>query len=286
MKIVIFGLSRSGTTALFYLLKNSLHRNTVCLFEPLRFDEKDIRRNKFKELLFGRRDENVLAKVLSFRPDYPADTDSFASFDKQVLIVRDPRDRLISRLLYGVHASNFCDQPDRAQSFISVLKRKEADPASISIMTLLETFATLNGEQFSFDAWASHYSRHSINRPLAFHDTNPQLFLFRYEDLIDGRLQELGDYIGASLGGTATVPQQLARVERTKDYGAWRDWFTKEDVAKLQPVLQPFLDRYYSGADWILKDRPAIRPEHGSSYVEGLINQRRALIKLPALRHD
>jgi hypothetical protein len=150
MKIVIFGLARSGTAALFYELKNSLPSDTVCLFEPRSFDANALKKSKLKRLIFGSSGLPVLAKVLPFRPNNPADTDSFANFEKQILIVRDPRDRLVSRLLYGVYASRFYEQPDRAHEFVELLNTKEENSTSVPMLALLEAFATLTDEQFSF----------------------------------------------------------------------------------------------------------------------------------------
>jgi hypothetical protein len=70
-------------------------------------------------------------------------------------------------------------------------------------------------------------------------------------------------------------------VTRTKNYGAWRHWFTAEDVEYLRPVLQPFLDRYYAEADWELSASPSISAEYGSLYIERIVNDRRATMKMP-----
>ena len=70
---------------------------------------------------------------------------------------------------------------------------------------------------------------------------------------------------------------------RTKGYGSWRSWFTPEDVAVLRPMLQPYLDRYYPGADWNLDPSPKLDPAHGSVYVKRLISEQRARRNLPPL---
>jgi hypothetical protein len=43
--------------------------------------------------------------------------------------------------------------------------------------------------------------------------------------------------------------------------------------------MQPFLDRYYSVADWRLAAVFSIRAEHASGYVERIVNDKRALMK-------
>lgn len=84
MKIVIFGLAKSGTTALFYKIKNSLPPDTVCLFEPRSFDPRAVKKKRIKSLLSHRREPDVLAKVLPFRPHDPADVDSFSHFERLI----------------------------------------------------------------------------------------------------------------------------------------------------------------------------------------------------------
>jgi hypothetical protein len=79
------------------------------------------------------------------------------------------------------------------------------------------------------------------------------------------------------------VADELRRVERTRRYGAWRDWFTPEDVEALRPSLQPYLDRYYRGGDWSLNEAPRIEPDHSSRYVERVVDEKRRLMGLVPL---
>jgi hypothetical protein len=284
MRTVIFGLARSGTTALFYKIKNSLPPNTLCLFEPTSFDPQNLKQRKFRSFFAGPRKPYVLAKVLPFRPHVAVDAESFSDFEKQILIVRDPRDRLISRLLYGVYHSNFYHLDYEVNAFVQELKKKEADPGLVSMKTLLETFARLNGEDFSFDDWAMQQHHNCVDRPLDFHKRFSSVFTYKYEDMIDQRLDELRDYLGLTLAATTRVPSELSRVARTENYGAWRHWFTNDDVEYLRNIFQPYLDRYYPEADWNLSSLPSIPAEHGSLYIERIVNQRRATMNLPVFR--
>jgi hypothetical protein len=282
MKIVIFGLAKSGTTALFYILKRSLPSRTVCMFEPRSFDARAVRRKPIRSFFKGNREPNVLAKVLPFRPNDPADAESFCHFEKQIFIIRDPRDRIISRLLYGIYDSNFFDDDRKVTTFLEMLKQKESDSSSVSVKDLLAAFAALNGEIFSFDDWARSYRQKSIDKPLDFHEQHADLFLFKYEAMIDQRLDHLAQYLGLTIHGPVSVAPELNRVTRTKNYGDWRNWFTTEDVESLRPVLQSFLDRYYPQADWELSASPSIAAAHGSLYIQRIVNDRRAIMKRPA----
>ncbi|HEX8282720.1 MAG TPA: sulfotransferase domain-containing protein [Pyrinomonadaceae bacterium] len=281
MRVVIYGLAKSGTTALFYLIRDSLAPGAVCLFEPRAFDPRAVKKGLLARLIRGRREPDVLAKVLPFRPTEPADAASFDGFDKQILLVRDPRDRAVSRLLYGVYNSTFCKRDAPLADFLDLLKRKEADPRSVSVRELLQTFARLNGDEFSFDGWAAEQARHSVRAPLDFHDCHAGLFVCKYEEMVEGRLAALEDYLGLKLSEEVSVPAEHRRVTRSKTHGGWRDWLTPEDVEYLRPVLRPYLGRYYAGADWDLSERPAIPADFGSGYVLRIVNERRAAEGLP-----
>jgi hypothetical protein len=276
MRVVIYGLAKSGTTALFYKIKNALPRDAVCLFEPHAFDPRAARVRPLARLLRGRREPDVLAKVLPFRPSGAAVAASFDGFDKQILLVRDPRDRLVSRTLYVAYHSTFYHRDAELAAFLGLLKEKEADPRAVSLMELLKTFARLNGDEFSFDTWAADYARHSVRAPLEFHGCRPGLFVCKYEEMVAGRLGALEAYLGLRLGDDAALPAEHRRVARTKAGGNWRDWLTPEDVESLRPVFGPYLERYYAEADWELSARPSIPAEFGSGYVLRIVNERRA----------
>ena len=276
MKIVIYGLAKTGTSALFYKLKNSLPPNTICLFEPQSWGRVSRLRTRLKMTLTGRGQRHVLAKVLPFWRGKPVQLEDFATFDKQILIVRDPRDRLISGLLYQVYNLDFFGRDDAVARFVGLLRQKEADPGSVSVLTLLDTIASLAGEPFSTAMWADDYGDRAIRKPLEFHRQRSHVHVFRYEDMVDGDFAALEKYLGMTLTGKAEVGPEVQRVVRRKTYGDWRNWFTEGDVEIIRPVLKPYLDRYYPGAEWHLNEAPRVSPEHASRYVERIVNERRA----------
>jgi hypothetical protein len=281
VKIVIYGLGKSGTSALFYKVKSSLPKGTIALFEPSSFGLRERAEGRARALLRGRVRPDVLAKVLPCDPR-PVRVRDFDRFDRQVLIVRDPRDWLLSALLYrSYHAGGFHADPE-AGAFLELLRRKEADPRSVPVISLLH--ALERAQQAASPAASSgRFPEQALARLLAFHAERRHLPFFRYEQMVDGDFRAAEDILGFPLTGSSTLPQSLWRVVRTKGYGAWRDWFTQADMETFRPVLRPFLDRYYPGSDWDLSPSPSLDPDQGSRYVERLINEKRELLGLPRI---
>ena len=279
MKIVIFGLSKSGTSALFYKVRNSLPA-CISLFEPVSYGATDRLREHLKALKRGYLPRHVVAKVLP-EGRRPVRLRDFDAFERQVLIVRDPRDRLVSALLYRSYHADFAPDDAAALEYIALVRRKEADPGAVPLLRLVEAFERLEKTADALDAWIKRYRTRAVTRPLHFHAERPLLPVFQYEDLVDQRFGRLEEIVGFPLSGAAAVPDNLKRVVRTKGAGAWRNWLTPEDIGVLRPLLAPYMEAYYPGGDWDLSEAPAIRPEHASLYVTRLIDERRALTGLP-----
>ena len=124
MKVVIAGLGKSGTTALFFTLKRAMPPDTHHLFEPSRFDAQTGMTS------------NVLAKILI------RDSTEYASFDdfeKKILIIRDPRDIIVSRVLYDIYnAPDACRDAAKIDAFVRLLRRKEAEPRNVSLLEIID----------------------------------------------------------------------------------------------------------------------------------------------------
>jgi hypothetical protein len=282
VKIVIYGLAKSGTSALFYKIRNSLPSGTIELFEPSSYGWPDRLRTRLKALRRGRPWPDVLAKVLPW--DWrPVRIEDFERFDRRILLVRDPRDRLVSGLLYRSYNATFVAHEAPAMEFLDLIRKKESEPGRIPVLRLIEAFERLERQAGGRADWLEQYRSRGLAEPLRFHDARPRLAMFRYEDLVDSRFASLEAALDMPLGGSATVPPALERVVRTKRYGAWRHWFTREDVDTLRPAMTPFLDRYYPDGDWDISPSPHLDSAQGSDYVERIVNERRALLDLPPL---
>ena len=263
MKILIMGLARSGTTALYFKIKEALPETIWCLYEPPRFDPSD-----------PGAAPDVLAKILiSHTADF--DYASFRDFNKHILIVRDPRDHLVSRLLYRACSDPKFRQDDtNVARFIDTVRAKEANPRSISILGLLDRYNGLSGQgRASPSAGSNPVPRSWAIGPysvaLDFHRRQEGLFTYKYEDLVAGSHLAIEEYVGISLPrGEAAVTAAYEHVARTKSANDWKNWFTEEDVAFFRPHLAAYMLAYGYPDDWALAEAPHIRPEHGSAFVQ------------------
>lgn len=108
-QIAIFGQYKTGTTALFYQLLGALPPDTHTLFEPMRYEA-------------GRgRASAVLAKVILALYDGPNKVcyEDFLGFPHKILLLRDPRDRIVSGTLFIVQQSPHIYEDERRLSRVS-----------------------------------------------------------------------------------------------------------------------------------------------------------------------
>lgn len=249
MRIVVYGLGKSGTTALFNELKGTLP-NYKAYFEVNAF----LRDNK-----------KALAKILTYQHFH---YEYAKQYDKRVVIVRDPRDRLVSATLYS--AWNFIPfwQPQENQvKFLELVKQKERSPHSVSMADLREPI-----------------SGHKFVAPLLDHEDiliktldkrwkNLDYFVIKYEDYIDQKTNELEEYLGFPLCKNRLVTDEHKRVTRSKSYGEWKNWFLESDIEMFKPQVEFFMNRFgYS--DWGVNKNPVIDPKYASQYIEKLQKER------------
>lgn len=260
MKILIAGQAKTGTTGLLYLVSNSLNSKFKILFEP-EVCTDDVKQNN----------ENVIAKIL-ISPKFVVD--SFLDFEKKITIVRDPRDRIVSSLLYSQFHSSYINDVLAIQDICDCLEKKESAPSQVSIKQILLTIGKWTGNKNE-----NGYRIKSLEKVLKLFDDyiklTPDALLYKYEDFVTGKYSKLEEHLGFLMTGKAEVPDSLQRVNRTKGYGDWRNWFTKEDVDIYKPVLSPWLAKYgYDPDDWELNENPLIERDHCSGYYMRLLNEK------------
>ncbi|WP_203293884.1 hypothetical protein [Maricaulis parjimensis] len=253
--IFIMGTAKTGTTLLYYSLKSSAERifgPYKGVFEPR--TEADIR---------GSFSHPCVVKMLMERFNRCSDKGFIDHFGTRILIVRDPRDTIVSRMLYQMRDFFTEDSGPKVQSIVDLIQSKERDPSSVSVSELYSEIGRIMGFSFSWEM-AAENALSTINA-----DGLDGFYTMRYEDMIDGRWDGLSTHVGFPVT-PAEVKGSHQRVRRGMAYGDWNKWFTDSDVQLFKPVLAASMKRAGYLDDWELASKPYIDPASGSEYVERL----------------
>jgi len=287
MKILITGLPKTGTTGLFYTIRQSLGGGEVReMFEPAAYERQE-----------SDEAQGVLAKALLAQP-HPVDYESFSGFEKKIGLVRDPRDWVISSLLYAMFDAPYCEDDAATAQILAALRRKEADPHSVSVLEITRLFCNVWTPPEGMDASKLEecfvgmminkgirevYQWH-MDWELDFYRKHPEYFIVKYEDFVSRNISALETHLGLALTGQGSVAARYQRVIRTKGAGDWRHWFIEEDIEFFKPIFSEMMNAFSYPADWAPAEQPVVLPEYSSEYVRGLIAERKAatLLKDPA----
>jgi hypothetical protein len=109
-----------------------------------------------------------------------------------------------------------------------------ADPDSIGFYDLLVAIDELKGRRPATGAKAQR-------TPVEFARAHAP-FVLKYEDFVDGRLEALESWLGLPLVRDIDVGDRLRRVERTKSYGEWPEWFTDDDLRRFNREWAQYLE--------------------------------------------
>jgi hypothetical protein len=255
MRVLIVGEGKSGTTALLRSVSSAIGEPTE-LFEPQLMTEADIEPPSLvvkKLLLNWKANENHLLE----------------RFEKRIFIVRDPRDRLVSHLLYDAY--NKADVLDRTQRerWLTLLGRKTRNPAGTPFVRLINAWWRLTRSDLM-----SHYVR-SLDRSTGFmRRVGGEFFTLSYEDYVDGNFDAVNEYLGLDLQ-PGVVKGSESRVSRSSTHGEWRRWFTDIDVEVFRPMTHDWQRLHgYDHRDWALPEPSALDPATTVDYVRGLFARR------------
>jgi hypothetical protein len=259
VKIEVLGNAKTGTTGLFNSIRAPLrerHPDALLLFEP---------RSSALELL-TRHDVPyaLLAKAMINKNGTNVGYDAFT---RHVLIARDPRDTLVSQLLYlplqphGVRGSGAAN----LDAMLTAFRAKEDDPASTSFREVFELGIRLMDRDADW-TWEKYLERFTVAERI--NDTY-DCFLQKYEDFTDHRLDRLSDHLGLTV--RPIVPERVedlnGHVVRSATHGEWRNWFVDRDVDFFRPLFKTYMDAFGYDDDWTLAPDPVIPPETATGYV-------------------
>lgn len=246
MHYLVAGQGKSGTTALFACLEQSLPGPLHTSFEPRRPEQ-------ITEVFDATGVAHTLSKVkLQYLDEKSVPVERF---DRIVLIVRDPRDMLVSRLLYGFYEFQQHGLAAEYDAACELLRGKIDDSDSIGVYDLLVRLAELQGRKPAIGAKAER-------RPVQFAQLHDP-FVLKYEAFVDGDLAPLEAWLGLDLVREIDVGDRLRRVERSKSYGEWPEWFTDDDLVRLNKEWARYFDAF--GYEPVVASKPDKHIPHETS---------------------
>ncbi|MBF0122427.1 MAG: sulfotransferase family 2 domain-containing protein [Candidatus Omnitrophica bacterium] len=262
LRILIVGEYKTGTTALFYKIRPCMPPGTLFLFEP---------KDPLGDIEKVSPDQAVLTKILFSPGNLDVLGEVFKRHNKHIFIVRDPRDAIISQVLWSSPELHYQDK-DKIYKIYHLLKGLEQGDQNMSVSALCkEIFIGNRKTKVIKDAVISVVKA-----------KNP--FIYRYEDMVSGEDAALNQYLGMEVAADPEDAKLVRRVSRTKTFGNWRHWFRASDIACFKEGMQDFLRFFsYDAEDWELVHPQRILPEHGSGYFLKLIDGKRKEKGLPLL---
>lgn len=264
MRVFILGVGKSGTTALCYKIAEGL---PGCRAFSGGHPGK---RRGYENAVYKHTFEARKGKSFDLYRAHLARE----RYDKKIWIARDPRDSAVSRMLYRWHRGTW---GHRAQfkAHSALVLRKEKDPRGVPFYEICRHASHESWPLSSDEVFEEERSRCTQMASFV-RELDDDWYFFRFEDMVDGKLDGLNAYLGFEVGRDAEVPEWTgkAKVIRKKAYGDWRHWFTAADVEPYKAAQIPYLRASgYDVEDWRLAEEPVIEPEFSSRYMTGLIER-------------
>jgi hypothetical protein len=283
-KIAIFGQFKSGTTACFLKIRDSLNIQPRELFEEPEYIPET--KDKLKPVLakviippnpFVYASDNYLKYPIEyFIEKAELGLKSFENFDKKILLIRDPRDWLVSGMLFLPQENKEIYRDDEATGkILELIRKKELSPKSVTLLEIFDKILPSTDQTVEETITKIIFEKH--NYIFSFEKGLNNYFRWNYEDMIDNKNKAVERYLGFKLIKDAIPDERFAHVPRTRSYGNWRDWFTPKDVVFFKPLMSEFINRYKYNQEWKLNSSPQINPEHASKYIKRTIQRKREL---------
>ena len=258
MKVCIIGLAKSGTSALYRAVQREMPEDTRFVFEPGTGPELDY-------VLAG--PEDGLTKVM-FTNLNKCGYDS-SRFDKNIFIVRDPRDIMVSSIIYRFNRLSVINRERKFKKLLKLFRKKEKSPARMPMTYILDQFQEDGATTFRTN-FTRAYSR--------LIDTSSKIenkCVVKYEDFIRNDVAELSNYLDLEVAKPDRLDGWIDKISRKGTSGDWRNWLVKDDVEFLAPAVNPILQQLGYNDDWSLAEPQLIRKEHCSDYILHLARMRK-----------
>lgn len=270
--ILVFGPSKTGTTGVYTAVKNGLAGSGIparTVFEPVSSDIVD-------SLFLTVPSTTVMTKVTMDALD--AVVPDLRVFDHRIMTVRDPRDIIISSLLFRPLTRRTMLRADESSvhRFIAALEEKEADPAAHSVRDLFSLSYDLGLGRRPFLALSGLFDR---QREL---QETGLVHVLRYERFVQNDLEDVSKLLGFDVVNSAAGEGSwIGHITRSRSFGEFTRWFREEDLEYFNTMYDGFLRAFGYDLEVPLETDARIDPATSSNYVRQQYASRRAALRKP-----
>jgi hypothetical protein len=203
---------------------------------------------------------NVLRGIMNNEFDF--------KFDKGVITIRDPRDELISRLLYWIspYVEHQNYDENKLNEWIDCIRKKEENPQQYSFFSMLRDVNRIFND---IDLLSPQ--KYLLKRYYKFISIQPEHnYIIRYEDFITNKLEGLENHLGIPLSSNRDVGDDLLKTKRTATFNNWKSFFTQEDISRFFKYFGDEMEMMgYTDKELTPTDR--LDPTVCSQYVERIV---------------
>lgn len=268
MNVLIMGRAKTGTTIIAKTIQKSMVSASF-LMEPKSIERFMVNHQNslVAKIIFEHWSEQPYSRLALLNNELPT------QFDKSIMILRDPRDELISRMFYIVYG--YVKQGkisrDELTPWQNIVVKKEMAPLTVSIQDMISVLNETLGIHINLELKNTFNYFRFINA----HNEKLNYLILRYEDFINTNLQPLEDYLGIKLTEERSVDQFNNRVLRTASFNNWKSYFLQSDLDAFKTLHQNEMEAM-GYQDWELNQAPELKPEHGSLYMSRILDEAEA----------
>jgi hypothetical protein len=266
MKIFILGTGKSGTTALVYKIAGGLPN---CQAFSGGHPGKYV--GNYQNAVYKHTYEERKGKNFELYREHLKKE----QYDRKIWMARDPRDVIVSRMLYRWH-KGYRGKKRQFDAHLDLVLKKERNPRELPFYEICRYSTNEENWPVSID-FVINEERVRYERMREFVSSlGEDWFLFKYEDMVDKKNEELNRYLGFEVQEETEVPKSTgkAKVVRKKSTGDWRHWFTADDIDLAKSAYLPYMEALnYNCEDWFPDDNPVIESQYSSDYMQRIARQ-------------
>ncbi|MEZ5479921.1 MAG: hypothetical protein R3E95_21300 [Thiolinea sp.] len=270
MNVLVIGAAKTGTTIVSKTIRNGI------IDADYHMEPQDSRffmhesvpgdRSHVVKIIFEHWDERPNLRKAIVLNELPF------KFDKIIFIVRDPRDEILSRVMYfmypWVSEHRLDGNEERVRRWIAFIRKVEQEPVLYSFQEIIEFL----GKNFSSGVGLSRKTQAlKLYRDFML-SVGEQVYVLKYEDFIQSEWQGLESYLGFPLSIKSDSRQQHHRTRRSSSFNNWKELFKPVDVDFFRKEWGDImLAQGYT--DWELEPVPHLSSDNYSGYLERLLDE-------------